>query len=161
MNAKIASAAIAALLGVTGAAYASDLYVLTPAQTSFSGSGEATITIPLGQVSCQLSATGTTSKTVGQITGVTFSGSDFCDALVAMSLPWKVRALSYTNIQITHAAVGVPGVGRCGPNQLKGGLSQGTITIADHLTSALGVCDINATISTAPSLGIQGAPPPP
>jgi hypothetical protein len=161
MNMKLAATAIAAVLGVTSTASAADLYAFTPAQTAFSATGQGTVSGTAGSYTCSINMTGATQKTVAKITGVTFSGAPGCENVMAVDLPWKVRAVSYSNIQITHAAIMYPGLGRCGPNQVKGALSQGSLTIMDNLPSPLGVCSINVSLTTTPAISIVGAPPPP
>jgi len=157
MQAKIAAAAIAAFFGGAVVAHASDLYGITPASSSFTGAGQASATGTGGSFNCSISLTGTTAKSVGMITGVTFSGASGCSSVMAMGLPWKMRALSYTSLQFTHATFMSPGL-HCGPTHVKGILTQGgNISIIGHMPSSGGACSVNVTFTTSPALSIDAA----
>ena len=151
------AALVAAALGLAGAAQASDLYALNPSNSSFTATGTGSVTGTQGAYSCTVTMTGTTKKTVGEITGVTFSGPPGCESVIAGNLPWKVRPISFNGVRITHFTLSYPGLGRCGPNQIKGSLSEGILSIQDNVTSSTGVCNVSATLTTSPSLSITAA----
>jgi hypothetical protein len=87
---------------------------------------------------------------------VTFSGAAGCENVMATGLPWHVRPISLNTVQISHVTLAYGGLGRCGPNQIKAVISGGNLTIQDHLPSKAGVCDVSASLTTAPSLSITG-----
>ncbi len=154
MTFKTTAAIVAAMLSFGAAAHASDLYQLSPANTTFTASGQGTVTGSPGSYSCSVSMTGTTGKSTGMITGLTFSGAAGCENVMAAGLPWNIRPISLKKLQISHVSLSYPGLGRCGPNQVKAVLSQGTISIQDHLPSKTGICYINVSLTSAPALSI-------
>jgi hypothetical protein len=154
MTLKSTVAIAAAILTLGAAAHAGDLYRLNPPQSPFTATGQGTITGSPGSYACSISMSGTTGKSTGMITGLTFSGAAGCENVMPIGLPWNVRAISLKKLQISHVSLSYPGLGRCGPNQVKAVLSQGTISIQDHLPSKTGVCDVNVSLSTSPTLSI-------
>jgi hypothetical protein len=156
MKAKFACAAmVVAALGVCQAAQASDIYSLTPTNSTFSATGQASVTGSVGSYSCSVAMSGTTGNASGKITNLTFSGAAGCENVIAMGLPWKVRPISTHKLQITHVALMYPGLGKCGPNQISANLSQGAMTINDRLPSKTGICAIKASLNSSPVLAIS------
>ena len=154
MNLKTTAAAAAAILSIGATAHASDHYKLNPAQSSFTASGQGTVTGTAGTYTCSVTMTGSTGNAQGMITGLTFSGAPGCENVMPMGLPWKVRPYSMRKLLISHLSLSYAGLGRCGPNEVKANLSQGTLSIQDHLPSKTGVCDINASLTSSPPLSI-------
>jgi hypothetical protein len=155
MNAKsFCAAMVVAALGAGQAAQAGDLYSISPANTSFTATGMATVSGPEGAYSCTATMGGTTATSKAQVNSVAFSGAPGCENVMANGLPWKVKAISGHKLQILHVTLVYPGLGRCGPNEVNAPLRTGTMVIQDHLPSKLGVCAITASLVTSPSLSI-------
>jgi hypothetical protein len=148
---------VAAMLSLGASAHAGDLYQLSPANSAFTATGQGAVTGSPGSYSCSVSMTGTTGQSTGMITGLTFSGAAGCENVMAVGLPWNVRPISLKKLQISHVSLSYPGLGRCGPNQVKAVLTQGAISIQDHLPSKTGVCDINVSLTSAPTLSITAS----
>lgn len=154
MNAKISGAAMAvALFGFVGIAHASDLKV-TPANSTFTATGQGTVMGSAGSYSCSVTLTGTTGKTTGSITGATFSGAAGCENVMPQGLPWDFRAISLKRILLRHFNLVYGGLGRCGPDHVNVGISQGTLKIVQQLPSKEGLCKIEATLVSTPALSI-------
>ena len=155
MSSKLSGAAIVmAVLGIGANAGAADLYHLNPANSSFTATGQGTVTGKAGTYTCDVSLTGAIRKATGSITGVTLSGPAGCENVMPMNLPWTIRAISLRKMQITHFTLSYPGLGRCGPNQVNAVISAGNISIQDHVPSNEGVCDVNASLTSSPPLSI-------
>jgi hypothetical protein len=154
MNAKIAGAAmVATLLGFSETAHA-DLYMINPPDSAFTATGQGVVTGSVGSYTCNVTLTGTTSKTTGSITGATFTGAAGCENVTPIGLPWRFRPISTTKIEIRHFNLAYPGLGRCGPDHLNAGVSNGTISIVHHLPSKAGLCKIEASLTSSPALSI-------
>jgi hypothetical protein len=154
MNKKIAGAAIVAtLFGFSEIAHA-DLYVLNPANSAFTATGQATVIGNTGSYSCDVTLTGTTAKTTGSITGAAFSGAAGCENVVAKGLPWHFRAISLKKVQIRHVNLVYGGLGRCGPDTVNAGITDGNISIIHHLPTQGGLCKIEASLVSSPALSI-------
>ncbi len=154
---KTTVATVAAILSLGAVAHAGDLYRLNPANSTFTATGQGTVTGSAGSYTCAVTMTGVTGASTGSVTGLTFSGVPGCENVMPMGLPWDMRAISLKKLQISHVSLRYAGLGRCGPNQVKAVLSQGTITIQDHLPSKTGVCYIDTSLSSSPALSITAA----
>ena len=143
-------------LTLAGTASATDAYKLTPPKTSFTADGSGTVRGPPGMYTCSISMTGFTENTVGEITGATLSGAPGCENVVAVGLPWHVRPISDTKVQISDVALSYSALGRCGPNQIKATLVGGVMTIKDNLPSNEGECHVSASLTTTPAISITG-----
>jgi len=136
-----------------GSALAADVYQFSPSGVPFTATGNVTLMTTTGSTACSAILSGATTSPA-QITSATFSGGTGCSSVRAMNLPWKFVAHSSTRALLHHVTISVPGYGRCGPNEVNAVVSGGSITIQDHLPSPGGICGIDASLSTAPSLSI-------
>ncbi len=123
----------------------------------FTGNGTVSLMTPMGSTTCNVTVSGSTSQPA-QITSATFTGDPACASLHAVNFPWKYSAHSMTRATLSHVTLFYKGYGRCGPNQVNTTVNNGAISIMDHLPSAGGICSINATINTTPSLSITSMP---
>ena len=88
---------------------------LSPRNTSFTAKGQVTITKGVSHPSCTAHFVGTTDAAgFGQITGATFTGSDFCTAITSATLPWALNAETKRRATLHDVDLGTP-LGFCGP----------------------------------------------
>jgi hypothetical protein len=156
---KISNAGlITAFLAVSMAngAAAASAYKFSPFNTQYTGMGSIVLTTSAGSISCTVSINGKTTNP-RQISAVSFTGESGCDTLVARNLPWSYAPTYSGRAQLHHATLFSPTLGRCGPNELDTGVSNGTITLQDRLPGPGGICTVTGSITTTPAINIVPA----
>lgn len=128
-------------------------FKLSPPSTSFTGSGNTSLTKSGITVPCTANFTGSiNARGVGKVTGATFTGSATCQAISATGLPWKVAAKTASTAKFSAVSVSTP-LGNCGPSALTvGDNGTGLVTFTNQILS--GGCSVSGSVQTTPAVTI-------
>ena len=156
MRAWVLGIGIGLIAGLASLSAAQARPSFNPKSISFTAKGQVSFRIETSNNSCTAHFVGNTDAAgFGQITGATFTGSDFCTAVTSATLPWAMNAETRRRATLHDVDLSTP-LGFCGPANVTVYVSVTGRFTFDFLTSFSGggSCLIQGYVKTTPVVTI-------